>query len=82
MERVYSSLVEIPKDFQMVDIFRNIDDAIEVTGEAIQLSQVKSIDTIWIQLDILNEDAARRAEAAGINMITIMNHCPAIELDG
>jgi predicted CoA-binding protein len=49
-EKVYSSLAEIPEDFQMVDIFRNIEGAIEITDEAIALSKNKSIETVWMQL--------------------------------
>ncbi len=77
-EKVYRSLAEIPVDFQMVDIFRNIEGAIEITDEAIALSKDRSIETIWMQLEIQSEAAAARAEAAGLNMV--MDRCPAIEI--
>jgi predicted CoA-binding protein len=77
-EKVYSSLAEIPDDFQMVDIFRNIEGAIEITDEAIALSKNRSIETVWMQLKIQDSAAAARAEQAGLNMV--MDRCPAIEI--
>ena len=77
-EKVYNSLADIPDDFQMVDIFRNIDGAIDITDEAIALLAAKSIETIWMQLEIRDDAAATRAEDAGIQMV--MDRCPAIEI--
>ncbi len=77
-EKAYASLAEIPDDFQMVDIFRNIAGAIEITDEAIALAPHKNIETIWMQLEIHDDAAAERAEKAGLNMI--MDRCPAIEI--
>jgi predicted CoA-binding protein len=62
----------------MVDIFRNIDGAIDITDEAIALLAAKSIETIWMQLEIRDHAAATRAEDAGIQMV--MDRCPAIEI--
>ena len=77
-EKVYNSLADIPDDFQMVDIFRNIDGAIDITDEALALLPHKSIDTIWMQLEIQSDAAAARTKAAGLNMV--MDRCPAIEI--
>tara|TARA_B100000315_G_C14581959_1_gene590938 strand:+ start:2133 stop:2585 length:453 start_codon:yes stop_codon:yes gene_type:complete len=77
-EKVYDTLAEIPDDFQMVDIFRNINGAVEITNEAIAIASEKSIGTIWMQLEIRSDEAAERAQAAGINMV--MDRCPAIEI--
>ncbi|MDP6257746.1 MAG: CoA-binding protein, partial [Rhodospirillales bacterium] len=77
-EKVYDTLAEIPDDFQMVDIFRNITGAVEITNEAISLAAEKSIDTIWMQLEIRSDQAAERVETAGLNMV--MDRCPAIEI--
>ena len=77
-EKVYDTLAEIPDDFQMVNIFRNITGAVEITDEAISLAAEKSIDTIWMQLEIRSDQAAERVETAGLNMV--MDRCPAIEI--
>ncbi len=77
-EKVYNTLAEIPDDFQMVDIFRNISGAVEITDEAIALAGAKSIETIWMQLEIRSDEAAERAQAAGLDMV--MDRCPAIEI--
>jgi len=77
-EKVYDTLAEIPDDFQMVDIFRNINGAVEITDEAMALASVKNIDTIWMQLEIRSDEAAERVHAAGIDIV--MDRCPAIEI--
>ena len=77
-EKVYDNLAKIPDDFQMVDIFRNIGGAVEITDEAIALAGEKSIDTIWMQLEIRSDEAAERVQAAGLDIV--MDRCPAIEI--
>ena len=78
-ETVYASLAEIPARVDMVDIFRNSDAAGVITDEAIALAKEKSIQTIWMQLGVRNDAAARRAEAAGLRVV--MDRCPKIEID-
>lgn len=77
-EKVYHSLADIPDDFQMVDIFRNIAGAIEITDEALALKESKNLETIWMQLEIQSDAAAARTKDAGLNMV--MDRCPAIEI--
>jgi len=72
-ERAYASLAEIPDPVDMVDIFRNSAAAGPIVDEAIPLRP----KVIWMQLGVRNDDAARRAEAAGIKVV--MNRCPKIE---
>ena len=72
-ERAYASLAEIPDPVDMVDIFRNSAAAGPIVDEAIPLRP----KAIWMQLGVRNDDAARRAEAAGIKVV--MNRCPKIE---
>jgi predicted CoA-binding protein len=72
-EKTYASLAEIPDEVDMVDIFRNSAAAGAVVDEAIPLRP----KVIWMQLGVRNDDAARRAEAAGIRVV--MNRCPKIE---
>ena len=62
----------------MVDIFRNSDAAGVITDEAISLAKEKSIQTIWMQLGVRNDAAARRAETAGLQVV--MDRCPKIEI--
>lgn len=76
-EKVYASLTDIPVPFQMVDIFRNSEAAGEVCDEAISLKEQKSIGTIWMQLGVINPDAAKRSQEAGFKVV--MDRCPKIE---
>jgi predicted CoA-binding protein len=76
-EPCFGSLAEIPSNFDMVDIFRGAEAAGIITDEAISIKDEKSISVIWMQLTVINEEAAARAEAAG--MTVIMDRCPKIE---
>ncbi len=76
-EMVYASLADVPGRFPMVDIFRNSKDAGPICDEAIELADEKGIEVIWMQLGVRNDEAAARAEAAGLTVI--MNRCPKIE---
>ncbi len=72
-ETVYASLADIPDAIDMVDIFRNSASAGLIAEEAIQISP----RVIWMQLDVINREAAQKAEKAGI--LVIMDRCPKIE---
>ncbi len=75
-QKVYAALEDIPDTIDMVDIFRNSDAAGGITDEALALDLKPKV--IWMQLAVRNDEAATRAEAAGIKVV--MNRCPAIEL--
>ena len=72
--KVYPSLSEIDRPVDMVEVFRKSEDLYQITEEAI------SIDAkiLWGQIGVINHDAARLAEEAGLKVV--MNRCPKIEL--
>ena len=72
---VYASLSEVPEAIDMVDIFRNSAVAASVVDEALALAPVPKV--IWMQLTVRHDEAAEKAEAAGVRVV--MNRCPKIE---
>ncbi len=74
---VYAALADCPAPIDMVDIFRNTEDAAAVIDEAIALKETLQIKTIWCQLGVTPHAAAARAQQAGLTVI--IDRCPAIE---
>ena len=72
---VYATLKDIPQAIDMVDIFRNSNAAGAIVDEALALTPKPSV--IWMQLSVRNDEAAARAEAAGLKVV--MNRCPKME---
>ncbi len=72
----YPSLTAIPADqtIEVVDIFRRADQAGAHVDEAIE----RGAKAVWMQLGVVDEDAAARAAEAGLDVV--MDRCPAIEL--
>jgi predicted CoA-binding protein len=76
-QRIRASLAEIDEPVDMVDIFRRSSEAGAVVDEAIACLLPKGLRTVWMQIGVIDEAAAARAEAAGLTVI--MNRCPKIE---
>lgn len=72
---VYASLKDIPEPVDMVEIFRNSAAAGPIVDEALALDPLPKV--IWMQLTVRHDEAAAKAEAAGIRVV--MNRCPKIE---
>ncbi|MGL5007025.1 MAG: CoA-binding protein [Plesiomonas sp.] len=73
-QAVQASLSEISEPIDMVDVFRSADAAYAIAQEAIAIRA----KTLWLQLGIINEEAATLAFSAGLHVV--MDRCPKIEL--
>ncbi|MBN9221750.1 MAG: CoA-binding protein [Mesorhizobium sp.] len=71
----YARLADIPEPIDMVDIFRAPSAVPGIVEEVLQLDPLPKV--IWMQLGVRHDEAATRAEAAGIKVV--MNRCPKIE---
>lgn len=73
-EYVWRELSQIGEPVDMVDIFRRSSEVGPIVDQAIAIGA----KAIWMQLGVIDEDAAARAEAAGLQVV--MDHCPKIEI--
>ncbi len=72
-ETVFGALEEIPQTIDMVDIFRRSDEVLPIVQNAVHLGA----KSIWMQLGVINTEAAQLAYDAGLDVV--MNRCPAID---
>ena len=73
-ERAYPSLKDVPGEIDIVSVFRRPSKVPEVVDDALQ----KGARCLWMQEGVVNEEAAQRAEAAGISVV--MDRCILKEL--
>ena len=73
-EYVWRELGQIGEPIDIVDIFRRSDFAGENVDQAIAVGA----KAVWMQLGVIDHEAAKRAEAAGLKVV--MDRCPAIEI--
>lgn len=74
-EKSYKALSEIKEKIDVIEIFRPSEDCLKIVEEVIKLKLKPN--TIWMQLGIKNEEAAKLAEENGIR--AVMNRCMMIE---
>ncbi len=72
--KVYPNLAAIDRPVDMVEVFRKPEDLYQVAQEAISIGA----KVLWGQIGVINHEAARLAEDAGLKVV--MNRCPKIEL--
>ena len=71
----YARVADVPEPIDMVDVFRASDAVPAIVDEALALDPLPKV--IWTQLGVRNDEAAAKAEAAGVKVV--MNRCPKIE---
>jgi len=73
-EKSYKCILDVPETIDVVDVFRPSTDVPAIVEDAIQLkNKVGPPKVIWMQLGIVNEEAARRAKEAGF--IVVIDRC-------
>ncbi|PYS02281.1 MAG: CoA-binding protein [Acidobacteria bacterium] len=68
-EKAYPTLDEVPEPFEIVDIFRRPEYVPDIVEAAIR----RGARVVWMQLGVVNEAAAARARAAGLEVV--MDRC-------
>ena len=71
-ERVYRSLLDVPEQIDIVDVFRPAADAPEIARQAVAVGA----RALWLQLDIRSEEARRIAAEAGMDYVE--DECTAV----
>lgn len=72
-EKAYPDLLSVPDPVDLVDVFRRPEDCVEIAKQAVHIGA----QALWLQLRVVNFEAAAIAEAAGLTVI--MDRCVKIE---
>ncbi|MFX0163573.1 MAG: CoA-binding protein [Candidatus Hodarchaeota archaeon] len=72
-EKCYPDLLSVPKEVEVVEVFRPAEEAPGIVDQAIK----KQVKAVWLQIGIINDEAGEKAKKAGI--IFIQNRCMMIE---
>lgn len=72
-EKCYQDLLSVPKEVEVVEVFRPAEEAPGIVDQAIK----KQVKAVWLQIGIINDEAGEKAKKAGI--IFIQNRCMMIE---
>lgn len=72
-ERCYPNLRAIPEKVDIVDVFRKPADCVPIAADAVAIGA----RTLWLQIGVINDEAKRIAEAAGLTVV--MDRCVKIE---
>lgn len=72
-EKAYASVAAVPESIDVVQIFRRSDQVGPIVDEAI----AAGAGAVWMQIGVVNEEAAARARAAGLDVV--MNQCMKVQ---
>jgi predicted CoA-binding protein len=73
-QKAYASLRDVPGPVDIVDVFRRPEHTPELADQAVEIAA----KALWLQLGVINQDAAARASAAGLTVV--MDLCIAVEV--
>jgi predicted CoA-binding protein len=77
-ETAYSALEEVPDEIGLVDVFRPSEEVSGIVDQVLARHESRGdAGAIWLQLGIRDDDAAARAEAAGIEVV--QDRCMKVE---
>ncbi len=72
-QRAYPTLADVPEPFDLVNVFRPAEDAVEVVRQAV----ATGASAVWLQSGIVSAEARRIATQAGVDYVE--DHCLAVE---
>ena len=72
-QKCYADLGDIPSKIDIVDLFQRADRVMPFVDQAIEIGA----KVVWMQLGVVNEEAAKKARAAGLEVV--MDRCMKIE---
>jgi hypothetical protein len=76
-QEVYADLASVPAPVDVIDVFRAPQAALQVVRDALQVKDKLGATVVWMQLGVINEQAADEARAGGFTVV--MDRCPKIE---